>query len=353
MSTPGGGEQHLSADGMRLYGAIARQDWPVVDEIVVRNPQARQELLGWGLVHWGPEQGGRPVVRDPDLALRELMERELEQARARVDRLSKLPALADELGDQYRAVQLRAGGSSEYLGDAAVVNSRIRDVVGGAQREILAAQPGGPRRRELLELAVERDMAALDRGVDLRTIYRDTVRDDVLTAEYAKTMSTRTGGRRAEYRTLVGSFVRMIIVDREQAFVPDLIVAGSPEHSAWHVTDRAVVAVLAEVFDTTWRRAAMWHGELRPRVGRDDVDTVSEPGKVATTPRQREIMRCLVSGMTQAAVARKIGVPKRTLEDEIAALKRLSGADTAMQLAYWWAHCPDSHDTAKDRPAVA
>lgn len=338
---------------MCLYGAIARQDWPVVDGIVVRNPQARSELLAWGLVHWGPEQGGRPVVRDPDLALRELMERELEQARARVERLSKLPSLADELGEQYRAVQLRAGGSSEYLADAGVVNTRIRDVVGSAQREILAAQPGGPRKRELLELAVQRDAAALDRGVELRTVYRDTVRDDVLTAEYAKTMSTRTGGRRAEYRTLVGSFVRMIIVDREQAFVPDLIVAGSPEHSAWHVTDRAVVAVLADVYDTVWRRAALWHGELRPRRGRTDVDTVSGPGKAATTPRQREIMRCLVAGMTQAAVARKIGVPKRTLEDEIAALKRLSGADTAMQLAYWWAHCPDRHGTTQDHTAVA
>lgn len=220
------------------------------------------------------------------------------------------------------------------------MNARIRDVVGSARTEILAAQPAGPRRRDVLELAVERDAAALDRGVRLRTIYRDTVRDDSLTGEYARTMSTRTGGRRAEYGTLPGSFVRMIIVDRVQAFIPNLVVDG-PEHSAWHVTDRAVVAVLADVYDAEWRRAEPWHGELRPCRGRLDVDTVSCAGGGVTTPRQREIMRCLVAGASQSAVARKIGVSKRKLEDEIAALKRIAGTESSMQLAFWWASCPD------------
>lgn len=345
--------ERWSPEATQLYGAIARQEWDLVDTLQTAHPNARRELLAWGLI--GDEE--HPVARDPQQALRTMVTHELQEALRHINLVATMPDLSRDLIREYRQVQLRAGGSSEYLATPEAVNVRIRDVVADARREILAAQPGGPRSRELLAVAVERDAAALDRGIELRTIYRDTVRDHAVTAEYARTMATRTGGRRAEYGTMVGPFNRMIIVDREQAFVPDLIVEGSPEHSAWHVTDRAVVAVLADVYDTYWRRADPWHGELRARRGRLEVDTVSGAGPVATTARQREIMRCLVAGMTQAAVARKIGVPKRTLEDEIAALKRLSGADTAMQLAYWWAHCPDRDDTgspdAPERAAAA
>jgi DNA-binding CsgD family transcriptional regulator len=334
-------DQHLSADALCLYKAIARQDWVQTDELTQRNPQALEDLTVWGLISFDQDDPDRPVVRNPAKAMRELMQQELAEAAARVERLSALPDIADELTVQYRAVQLRAGGSSQYLEDPVVVNARIREVVGCARHEILAAQPGGPRSKEVLELAVERDAAALDRGVELRTIYRDTVRDHAMTGEYARAMSTRACGKRAQYRTLVGSFARMIIVDREQAFIPDLIVAGSPEHSAWHVTDRAVVAVLAEVFDSKWRLGDPWHGELRPRRGRTGVDTVSSVDGVVTTARQREILRSLVAGMSRAAVARTIGVSNRTLEEEIAGLKRISGSDTPMQLAFWFAHCPD------------
>jgi DNA-binding NarL/FixJ family response regulator len=71
------------------------------------------------------------------------------------------------------------------------------------------------------------------------------------------------------------------------------------------------------------------------------VDTVSSVDGVVTTARQREILRSLVAGMSRAAVARTIGVSNRTLEEEIAGLKRISGAQTPMQLAFWFAHCPD------------
>ena len=146
-------------------------------------------------------------------------------------------------------VQLRVpGAGSEYLADPATVNARLQDVVAGARTEILAAQPGGPRSRDLLEVAVARDSAALDRGVELRTVYRDTVRDHPVTAEYARTMSARTGGRPARYATLVGDFERMIIVDRQQAFVSDHIVAGADAHAAWLVTDLTATAQA----DTAW-----------------------------------------------------------------------------------------------------
>lgn len=337
MAFPEGDGQsgHLSAQAARLYEAIAVRKWELVDIIQAQDPNARTELLAWNLI----SDEERPVARDPQKALRDKVTYELEQARRHVDLVAGLPELSRDLIRSYRAVQLRAGGSSVYLSEQAEVNARLQDIVGNARTEILAAQPGGPRKRELLDLAVTRDSAALDRGVEMRTIYRDTVRDHPLTAEYARTMSARTGGRPARYATLVGDFERMVIVDREYAFVSDHIVAASPPHSAWLVSDPAVVAVLARVFGVNWRRAQPWTGELRTRG--QAVDTVSGADGVRTDRRQRGILRYLCAGESQAATARKMDMSKRKLEEAIAVLKNRWGVSTLNELIFQYALSPD------------
>lgn len=326
----------LSAQAVKLYGAIAAQEWELVASLQTAHPDTWQELLNWGLI----SDEERPVVRDPQHALRTMVTCQLEQARWHIDLVASMPELSRDLIREYRQVQLRSGGSSEYLADGETANARLQDVVSGARTEILAAQPGGPRKRKILETAVTRDTAALDRGVTMRTIYRDTVRDHALTAEYARTMSTRTTGRPAQYRTLVDDFERMVIVDRQIAFVPNHIVEGADPHSAWMVTDPAVVAVLAAVFDATWRWAQPWMGELRPRA-RTGVDTVSGAGGARTNRRQRGVMRYLCSGESQAATARKLGVSRRKLQEEISVLKTLWGVGTLNELIYQYALSPD------------
>jgi len=330
---------HLTAAATRLYGAIARQEWELVDTLHADHPNARTELLAWDLI----SDEHPPVARDPQAALRAKVTRELAEARRHIELVEGLPDLSRDLIREYRQVQLRAGGSSVYLTEQAEVNARLQDVIGDARREILAAQPGGPRKRELLEIAVARDSAALDRGVEMRTVYRDTVRDHPVTAEYARTMSARTTGRPARYATLVGDFERMVIVDREFAFVSDHIVAGSPPHSAWLVKDPAVVAVLAKTFEASWRRAQPWAGELRTRCGASGagVDAVTGADGTRTDRQQRGIMRYLCAGESQAATARKLGVSKRKLEEEIAVLKARWGVRTLNELIFQYALSPD------------
>jgi DNA-binding CsgD family transcriptional regulator len=326
--------QHLTADALRVYGRIARQE-----SLADVKQEHLDELEEWGLIGFDPACPGTPVVLDPHTALQRKLAQELKEAQARVARMSALPSLADELGTHFAGAQWRTGGGAEYLDDPATVNARLDAVVAGARVEILAGQPGGPRTADLLALAIDRDTAALERGVRLRTLYRDTVRDSALTAEQARVMT----GKGAEYRTLVGHFERCIVVDRRHAFISNYVVEGAPQHSAWHVSDRAMVAWIAEVFDGEWRRADVWSGELRPRRGEPAVDTVSAPAApgVRTTRRQREILRDLAAGHTQPAIARRIGVSKRKLEEDIAALKALWGAGTLPELVYQWALSPD------------
>lgn len=324
----------MSAAAIRMYGAIAHQEWQTVDETETEFPGTVDELKMWRLID---TTGKRPVVLDPKTALKRKLREDLAAATEVMARMDTLPGLSEELFGDFKAAQLRVpGGNSVFLADQAEVNARIQEVVSGARREILASQPGGPRSRELLQIAVSRDTAALDRGVELRTIYRAVVRDHHVTAEYARTMSARTEGRPAQYRTLEGDFVRMIIVDREAAFVPDYIVEGSPAHSAWLVTNPAVVAVLAQVYEVMWRRAQPWTGDLRPARGRL-AEAVEGPDGVRTTRREREIMRMLCAGVSQKKIAATVGISQRKLEENIACLKALWGVHTLNELIYGYA----------------
>lgn len=342
----------LSASAQHLYEACAARDAGQVRQITAANPEAQDELLTWGLITLEDQPGGVPGVRDPKHALQRRTEEVLAAAEQQVALLRNLPSLSTRLMEHYEAVQLRAGSGSVYLDDPAAVNARLQDVVGGARREILAAQPGGHRDRALLDKAVARDAVALDRGVELRTIYRDTVRDHPVTAEHARTMANRGAGRSAQYRTLAGAFERMIVVDREQAFVADHIVTGGPPHAAWLITDPAAVAVMARMFDAAWMGGRPWSGELRARRGADARDTIgsSSVEGARTTRRQREILRNVSSGVSQKSTARHIGVSERKLTQEIAALKDLWGVTTLSELIYQWALSPD-HRVNDSAPA--
>ncbi|MET8585783.1 hypothetical protein ABZX39_33670 [Streptomyces collinus] len=328
----------MSAAATRLYGAIARQEFDTAEQIQAEHPHARAELVAWGLISG---DGDTPVACDPKKAIQHRLEVELAEVTRRVAIMSTMPGLAGELNAVYQAGQLRAGnGSSVFLDDKDAVNARLQTIVTHARHEILAAQPGGPRSRDLFDIAVARDTEALDRGVALRTIYRDTVRDHKVTAEYARTMSTRTQGRCAQYRTLVGGFERMIIVDREYAVVSNHIVHGAPDHAAWLIVDPAAVAVLAKVFEAKWLRAQPWLGELRPKWGGLEREPVGPDG-VRTNRLEREVMRLLCSGAAQTSVAAKLGISKRKLEEVIAALKGLWGVRTLNELIYQFALSPD------------
>lgn len=329
-------------DGDRLF---LTDDHHRVYELIVAgvplsegDTQFVADFVDHGYVVIDSEHGNRPVALDPEDVARRRIEHELKEAARRVARMSSIPAITQQLNEPFQRAKLRAGGGAEYIQDAAVVNARLDDVVGGAEWEILAAQPGGPRTEAQLNRSLTRDSAALDRGVVKKTLYRSTVRDAKVTGEYARTMSTRAG-KRAEFRTLVSAFERVIVIDRRVAFISNRIVAGAPEHSAWQVTDPAFIGYIVAEFEAKWDRADPWHGETRARGG--VVDTVSGPGVVRTTPRQREILRDIVAGRAQQTTSQRLGISLRTLTGEIAELKSLLDASSLPELTYKWALSPD------------
>jgi DNA-binding CsgD family transcriptional regulator len=300
-------------------------------------PEAVAQLEELGVVVRDRSGTNRPVSLDPGEVIRRRLEAELRTAADCIARMRALPTMAEQLSDAFDRARLRTGGGSEFIEDVTVVNARLDDVIGSAKFEILAAQPGGPRTELQLNRSIQRDTEALERGVTKKTLYLATVRDNTVTAEYARTMTSQAGAR-AEFRTLVDPFERAIVVDRRIAFISNRIVQGAPEDSAWQVTDSAFIGYIVAEFEGRWSRADPWHGELRARG--HAVDTVSSAG-IRTTPRQRAIMREMTDGRDQRAIAARLGISVRTVSDEVTALKDLFDAVSREQLTYKWAFSPD------------
>lgn len=330
------GPRDLSCEARELYGRITRGE-PTGPS----DKAALAELVDWRLVTEDPDHPGVPVALDPrDVSQRQLMA-EARYLALRAARMAGIPDMADELAMHYERAKGSAGAACEFLADPATVNARIQVAVARAECEILAAQPGGPRTRELLDIAVERDAKALERGVTMKTLYLDTVRDDTVTREWATLMT----GRGTQFRTLGSPFQRCIIVDRREAFIEDHTDPDAPPHAAWHVRDRALVAFIAVVFDETWRRALPWTGQART-VGLG----VGMGVGARTTRRQREMLRDLCDGISQAATAKRLGWSSRAVAREFEKLRTMFGAKSQGQLAFEWALCPER--LIDDEPAI-
>jgi DNA-binding CsgD family transcriptional regulator len=329
----------LTDDAIRVFGLIAAGALPSDEDT-----EFVAELIDSGYVSVDPERGNRPVALEPGRISQRRMEKELEEAEARVRRMRNLPGQTEKMQALFERAQWRTGGGSEFLDSPDVVNARLDDLINSARVEILAAQPGGPRTREQLERSVDRDRASLDRGVRMYTLYRDSARQSTAMAAHIKMMT----GHGAEYRTLIPPYERAIVIDRKHAFVSDY-TEDAPTHAAWHVTDRASIGFIVGAFMNAWQLATPWEGEPRSgparsvgadgrdmpvRGGHPDVDTVSRPdARLRTTPLERAILRDLVDGYQQSTIATRLGISLRTLTDHLSVLKGKFGAQSLAQLA--------------------
>lgn len=244
--------------------------------------------------------------------------------------LAKLPGMREELNEVYGDVRTPGvSGTIEHLHGNKAINERLDEVLDGARKELITAQPGGPRTKEILDRSLGRDTAALARGVQMRTLYHATARHHTLTQEWAEVMASKGG----EVRTLDAPFLKLILVDRNHAFIQDCLERDPYEPpNAWAhlINDAAVCAYLAELFERDWNRADYWHGS-----GAGDEGAL-------TTRMQRAILRLLSSGRTQDQAARDLGLSTRTLQKHLTAIRtKVPHLRTVPQMTYWWGTCPD------------
>lgn len=281
-----------------------------------------------------PAAGQRPVVLPPAAAGWTLGKGGLAHLAEQAEKLLALPRLIQDLEVHFEQTRFHAGTGAEFLADRDEVNDRIGGILVSAQSELLGAHPNGPRSREQMQLGIPRDTAALKRGVKYRTLYRDAVRDDAVTCEWASTM----GPRGAHFRTLADPFERIIIVDRKTAVIPDYVIPDAPDGAAWIITSLPMVGYCVHAFEQEWRRATVWHGERRVRGLTASGGLLSDLHKA--------ILRGIAAGDSLERVARGLETTVRTVQrqlDQIRAVWNLPNASLPV-LTYHWAKSPEHDD---------
>jgi sugar-specific transcriptional regulator TrmB len=208
------------------------------------------------------------------------------------------------------------GPIAEFHGPA--IQSFINGAVAEAEEELLTAQPQTGRARRSLREAAERDKAAIERGVRMRTLYQHSARRHAITREYVAEVSAHG----AEVRTLDEFFNRMIVIDRRLAIVP----GASGDEVAIAVQEPALVAYLVDVFERAWERA-------RPftNTERTTMNDIAREQRAMT-------IRMLIEGHSDPVSAKRLGVSARTFAGYVADLKAEYDADTRFQLGYTMGH---------------
>ncbi|WP_428936063.1 LuxR C-terminal-related transcriptional regulator [Streptomyces sp. ACT015] len=182
------------------------------------------------------------------------------------------------------------------------------------REEMITVQPGGTRAPEVLTDALARDSEVLARGVRIRTLYHHTARFNSPSQAYVA-MASALG---AEYRTAHQLFGRMIVFDRELAFLPD----HKGTWGAVVIREPSVVHFLCELFEQVWTEAQPFS------------DAATDGLEAVAKDLDRTILRLLATGRKDETIARRLGMSLRTTRKHIADIMQTLGAGSRFQAGF-------------------
>ena len=296
----------------RLVAAVALRELGLSEEELAR---AVASLCRLNLVRSVPGDADWLAPVRPDAAAESLIgeqERELRRQQDSVNRIRDDLMTLMPVYDESRRERSREQ-SIEVLAGPDSIRTELQLAAERCRAEVMTMQPGGGRSAAVLADALPRDVAMLRRGVRMRILYQHTSRRSLPTQSYVARV-TEAG---AEVRTAEELPERLIIFDREIAFVPERM---QPDRGigAAVVRDEVVVRFMAAIFDAAWRQAT-------PFVGDEGSAAVVVDGL------KRTIVGMLASGAKDEVVARRLGMSVRTCRRYVADLMLELGAASRFQ----------------------
>ncbi|MFG2174051.1 LuxR C-terminal-related transcriptional regulator [Streptomyces niveus] len=267
-------------------------------------------LVDMALVHPDPLDEAWMCPVPPSAALAHLLQPIAREIHERV-RLSA--SLVDSLAPLSAVVAEDPNLSITTLDGQVLIDAKVGEAARAATREILTVQPGFSRERKLMMAGLSRSLAAIERGARLRHLYQHPARYSPHIKEYLE----QVPADRLEVRTVEQTVERLIIVDRTVAFIP----ASANRHTALEIRHPALITYLVQVYEVLWSQATPM--TERPPVLSPDA---------AVTSVQRGIARLLAEGITDEAVARRMGISVRTCRAHIAKLMQALDASSRTHL---------------------
>lgn len=192
------------------------------------------------------------------------------------------------------------------------IRSFIRNMAETCTSEVSVFATGGGQPAESLDAAKPLDSAVLQRGVSVRYVYLDSVRNDAATTAYAQWL-TQQGG---QVRTVPHLPTRLLIYDRSLAIVP--VNPQVADAAVLALEDVGVVSALQALFERTWDHSSPL-GEDRTRDSH------------GLTAQDRAVLELLAQGHTDEMIARKLAVSVRTVRRMTAGLMNRLDASSRFQ----------------------
>ncbi|MEW1639615.1 helix-turn-helix transcriptional regulator [Streptomyces sp. NPDC093801] len=259
---------------------------------------------GWQAV--SPQAAGARLLSEPEAALRA----QEEMLRARRDELQRRRDALTGLIPVYLQARQHSfpQGTIDHLPDQFAVRALLTDVIDSCRAEVLVSKHGGSFPQAALREALPRDLALLERGIRMCSLYQHATRFDPATRAHAE----RLVAAGAEIRTLPEALPQMIIVDRELGFLP------SRSGGALLIREPDLLGYLLDVFHRDWEYATPF--ATGPQAAHDISETVKE-----------SILTLLAKGLKDDSIARRLGISLRTCRRHVAELLIALGANSRFQ----------------------
>ncbi|MGW2542922.1 helix-turn-helix domain-containing protein [Kitasatospora sp. NPDC001574] len=262
------------------------------DEHHVRT--ALDRLSELALLRPSAERHGRLRAVSPDIGMEILMARQQAELAAQQMRVEASRAAAAELIAEYAQLRPAAGNPGvEQLVGLDQIRDRLATLTREVREEVMTFAPDGGQQPENIEAAKPLDAALLDRGIRMRTVYLDSVRNSPHTVEYVNWLAER-GGR---VRTAPSLPTRMILVDRATAVIP--VRGDDTAAGAVVLTGHGTLVALCALFENVWAGAQ----PLGEQASRDEH---------GLNAQEAACVRLLAEGHTDDAIAKRLGVSPRT-----------------------------------------
>ncbi|MCS0634255.1 LuxR C-terminal-related transcriptional regulator [Streptomyces sp. LP05-1] len=263
-------------------------------------------------------EGGELIPVDPTVAemtIRAPLEREIRERQQELASLHRqLRPLALLFAESTRSGRRPEG--IRVIHEAAEVRQELSLMTRLCTQEMVSMQPGGGRNADTLHSIVAESLAMLERGVALRTLYQHTARASLTTRTYVRAVS----GAGGEIRTAAEVFDRIVIFDRETAFVPQSRSPGRPP-GASVVTDPTVVGFLYRMFEGMWQSGRVF-------------DAQEEEQQRPTDELQVTILRLMAAGLKDDVISQRLGMAPRTLRRHMKSIMDELDAESRFQVGY-------------------
>ncbi|MCN9243046.1 LuxR C-terminal-related transcriptional regulator [Streptomyces sp. RY43-2] len=230
----------------------------------------------------------------PETAMEVLLARQQAELAAQQMRVEASRAAAAQLIAECSALRPRAvDQAAEQLIGPDAIRERLAELARTVQTEVATFAPGGAHSAEDLAASRRPNAELLSRGVRMRTIYLDSVRNDGPTLEHVSFLHQHGG----QVRTVPELPIRMIIFDRSQAVLP--IDTSDARIGVVVLRGAGTVAALCALFEGVWQTAIPL--DATPTYGAKDMP-----------PQERAVLKLLAQGFTDEAIAKRLAVSPRT-----------------------------------------